>query len=188
MKLDSFFNPFSVGDGNNSGGGSTLEFFNVIPAENVTVYGKPVKIGTKVTWTGRVSFPSVGSGDKLAFILPENLRPFTKYVFKCGNGGYGYDYVGYILPNGEVHFVFGNSSAIAQGDFSWDVIEPQLYPTFSNKVASYTGGIEVIENMVIMQISLVLQNISTGWQNSLMTIPSAVIPATVQCPFVVSMV
>jgi hypothetical protein len=106
-------------------------------------------------------------------------------VFKCGNGGYVFDYNGYILPNGDVHFVFANSSSIAQGYFSWDIIEPDIFPTFSDKVASYTGGIEVIENMAVMQISLVLQNVSTGWQTNLMVMPSAVIPSTVQCPFVV---
>jgi hypothetical protein len=166
-------------------GGGIPEFYTVTPASGVTVYGAPVKTGNKVTWTGRASFPSSGSGDKLAFTLPETLRPFTKYPFKCGNGGYGWDYDGYILPNGEVHFVFGNSSAIAQGDFSWDVITPTLNPTFSAKVASHTGGIEVIRNMAIMQISISLQNVSTGWQTNLMVMPSAVIPSTVQCPFVV---
>lgn len=186
MKLDNFFNPFSVGDGDNSGKGSTFEFFDVTPVENVTVYGKLVKIGTKVTWTGRASFSSIVSGDKLAFILPENLRPFTKYVFKCGNGGYGYDYDGYILPNGEVHIVFKNSSSIAQGVFSWDVIEPDYQVIVdTTKVTSSSGGIAVIDNMAIMQVSLTLDNFSTGWQNALLTVPSDVPIPSAQCPFCV---
>lgn len=174
-----------AGSGGGSGG-EKPEFFTVTPATGVTVFGKPVKVGTKVTWTGRASFASNVSGDKLAFTLPPEIRPYTKYLFKCGNGGYGYDYAGYILPNGEVHIVFGNSSAIAQGDFSWDVIEPDYQVIVdTTKVTSSSGGIAVIGNMAIMQVSLTLGNFSTGWQNSLLTVPNDVpIPST-QCPFCV---
>lgn len=175
----------SLIDGYGGGGSVAPEFYTVTPASGVTVYGTPVKIGSKVTWTGRAAFSSAVYGDHLVFTLPENLRPYTKYLFKCGNGGYGYDYDGYILPNGEVHIVFKNNSSFAQGEFSLDVITPTLNPTFSAKVASHTGGIEVIRNMAIMQISLGLQNVSTGWQTNLMVMPSSVIPSTVQCPFVV---
>lgn len=174
-----------AGSGGGSGG-EKPEFFTVTPATGVTVFGKPVKVGTKVTWTGRASFASNVSGDKLAFTLPPEIRPYTKYLFKCGNGGYGYDYAGYILPNGEVHIVFGNSSSIAQGDFSWDVIEPDYQVSVdTTKVTSSSGGIAVIDNMAIMQVSLTLDNFSTGWQNALLTVPSDVpIPST-QCPFCV---
>lgn len=176
----------TAGGGGGGGGGSIVpEFFTVTPATGVTVYGTPVKIGNKVTWTGRALFSSSASGDRLAFTLPEDIRPFTKYLFKCGHGGYGFDYTGYVLPNGEVHFVFESSGTFVQADMSWDIITPNLYPTFSEKVASYTGGIEVVENMAIMQISLTLQNVSTGWQNALMVMPSTVIPSIAQCPFVI---
>lgn len=170
--------------GGGGGGGETPEFIEVTPATGVTLYGDVVKTGSKVTWTGCASFSSSGSGDRLAFTLPEEIRPYTKYLFKCGNGGYGYDYTGYILPNGEVHIVFANSSAMAIGDFSWDVITPSVQVAVdASKVTSSTGGIQVIGTMAIMQVSLVLGSYSTGWQNSLLTIPSDVSVPQTQCPF-----
>lgn len=170
--------------GGGGGGGETPEFIEVTPATGVTLYGDVVKTGSKVTWVGCASFASTGSGDRLAFTLPEEIRPYTKYLFKCGNGAYGYDYTGYVLPNGEVHIVFANSSAMAIGDFSWDVITPSVQVNVdTSKVTSSTGGIQVIGTMAIMQVSLVLDNYSTGWQNSLLTVPNTVSVPQTRSPF-----
>lgn len=165
--------------------GAVPVFYKVTPGPNVSaIVGSPVKIGPKVTWTGQVRFSSNVSGDKHIFTLPEELRPYTKYLFKCGNGGYGYDYTGYILPNGEVHVVFGNNSAIAQCDFQWDVITPE-YPVIvdTTKVSSFTGGIAIIDNMAIMQVSLVTNSFSAGWQNGLFTVPDIIPIPEEQVPF-----
>jgi len=168
--------------------GAVPVFYEVTPASDVSeVTGKPVKIGPKVTWTGRVTFKSSVSGDKLAFILPEEIRPFTKYLFKCGNGGYGFDYTGYILPNGEVHIaISGNSAAIVAGDFSWDVITPEYQVSVdTTKVSSSSGGIQIIDNMAIMQVSITMGNFSTGWQTGLFTVPPEVPIPSYQFPFCV---
>ena len=165
--------------------GAVPIFYDVTPAAGVNaIIGKLVKIGPKVTWTGQVRFSSNVTSDKHIFTLPEELRPYTKYLFKCGNGGYGWDYTGYILPNGEVHVVFGNNSAIAQCDFQWDVITPE-YPVIvdTTKVSSFTGGIAIIDNMAIMQVSLVTNNFSAGWQNGLFTVPDTIPIPEEQVPF-----
>lgn len=165
--------------------GAVPVFYEVTPGPNVSaIVGSPVKIGPKVTWTGQVQFSSNVYGDKHIFTLPEELRPYTKYLFKCGNGGYGYDYTGYILPNGEVHVVFGNNATIAQCDFQWDVITPE-YPVIvdTTKVSSFTGGIAIIDNMAIMQVSLVTSNFSAGWHNALITVPDTIPIPEEQVPF-----
>lgn len=165
--------------------GAVPTFYDVTPATGVNaIIGKPVKIGPKVTWTGQVQFSANAYGDKHIFTLPEELRPYTKYLFKCGNGGYGYDYTGYILPNGEVHVVLGNNSSITQCDFQWDVITPE-YPVIvdTTKVSSFTGGIAIIDNMAIMQVSLVTSNFSAGWHNSLFTVPDTIPIPEEQVPF-----
>ncbi len=167
------------------GGGEKPEFYTVTAASGVSsIYGSLVKTGHKATWTGRVEFSSTVSGDKHVFTLPTEVRPYTKYLFKCGTGGSAYDDTGYVLPNGEVHVVLASNKSFVMGDFSWDVITPQYYPVYdTTKVTDSSGGIEVVGNMVIMQVSFTAPNISTGWQQDIFTIPSEVRPSSNQCPF-----
>lgn len=171
--------------GYGGGGGDIPEFYTPTAATGVsTIYGKIVKMGHKVTWTGRVDFTSTTSGDKHIFTLPANLRPYTKYLFKCGSGGSANDDTGYILPNGEVHIALGSTKAFTIGDMSWDIITPDYTVSVDTaKVTSSSGGLEKIGNLAIMQVSFTVSGISTGWHSNIITIPTGVRPQSSQCPF-----
>lgn len=171
--------------GYGGGGGDAPQWITVTAASGVTIYGNVVKTGHKVTWTGRAEFSSSVSGDRLIFTLPTGTIPYFKYLFKCGSGGSGYDDTGYILPNGEVHVVIANTKNFVNCAFSWDVIDPAYTPTYTAKIATAAGGVELIDGMAIMQLDLSLQNISTGWQWGILTIPPAVRPISDQYPFCV---
>ncbi len=167
------------------GGGDTPEFYTPTPATGVsTIYGTVVKVGHKVTWTGRVDFTSTTYGDKHIFTVPAELRPYTKYLFKCGSGGSASYDTGYILPNGEVHIVLASNKSFTMGDMSWDIITPGYTVSVdSAKVTSSSGGLEKIGDLAIMQVSITVSGISAGWHSNIITIPSGVRPLSAQCPF-----
>lgn len=173
------------GYGGGGGGGDTPVFYTPTAASGVSyTYASLVKIGTKVSFVGRVDLSSSFSGDNTLFTLPSAVRPFIKYTSKCGTTSSTSDDICYILPNGEFHIVFSQSRNYAQWAVTWDVITPTHSPTVdSTKVSSSAGGIQIIENMAILQLSLTLQNVSTGWQSGIITIPSEVCPASTQSPF-----
>ena len=160
-------------------------FYTPTPATGVsTIYGKIVKTGHKVTWTGRVDFTSTTSGDKHIFTPPEELRPYTKYLFKCGSGGSSNDDTGYVLPNGEVHIALASTKSFTMGDISWDIITPDYtVDVDTTKVTASSGGLEKIGNLVIMQVSFTVSGIGTGWHQNIITVPDEVRPASTQCPF-----
>lgn len=160
-------------------------FYTATPETGVSAtYGKIVKTGHKVTWTGRVDFTGTTSGDKHIFTLPSELRPYTKYLFKCGSGGSSYDDTGYVLPNGEVHIALGSTKAFTMADMSWDIITPDYtVDVDTSKVTDSSGGLEKIGNLVIMQVSFTVSGIGTGWHYNIITIPDGVRPTSSQCPF-----
>lgn len=144
---------------------------------------KPVRFGTKVTCSGRVDFTSYVSGDRLLFTLPSEVRPFIKYLYKCGDGGRTYDDTGYVLPNGEVRVQLGASKQFLQYDFSWDVITPEYFPVVDeSRITSYSGGIAIIDGVAIMQLSFTLKTLSTGWQLDLLSIPNSVLSSSLVYP------
>ena len=166
------------------GGGDVPIFYNVTPASGVTVFGKPVKFGTKVSWCGQIGFGATVSGDRLIFTLPAELCPYIKYIFTCGGDDSSTNDIGYILPNGEVHVILSNSKSHVNGIFTWDVITPQYLPTVDvSKVSSFTGGVQVIDNMAVMQISFTVTGISSGWHLTLIKIPESIAPDGDRCPF-----
>ena len=170
--------------GYGGGSGDTPVFYTPTAASGVSyTYASLVKTGTKVSFVGRVDLSSNFSGDKTLFTLPSAVRPLIKYISKCGTTSSTSDDVCYILPNGEFHVVFSQSKNYAQWSITWDVITPTYSPTVdSTKVSSSSGGIQLIGNMAILQLSLTLQNVSTGWQSGIITIPSEVCPASTQRP------
>ena len=167
------------------GGGDTPVFYTPTAATGVsTIYGKIVKNGHKVTWTGRVDFTSYTSGDKHIFTLPSELRPYTKYLFKCGSGGSAYDDTGYVLPNGEVHIALGSNKSFTMADMSWDIITPDYTVAVdTSKVTASSGGLEKIGSLIIMQVSFTFSGIGEGWHNGIFTVPTGVRPTSTQCPF-----
>lgn len=175
----------SLISGYGGGGGDTPVFYTPTAATGVSyTYASLVKIGTRASFIGRVDLSSSSSGDKLLFTLPSAVRPLIKYMSKCGTTSSSSDDTCYILPNGEFHVVISQSKNYAQWSITWDVITPTYFPTVnSSKVSVSSGGIQLIGNMAILQISLTLQNISTGWQSGIMTIPSGACPANTQSPF-----
>lgn len=160
-------------------------FYTVTPETGVSaIYGTVVKTGHKVTWTGRVDFTSNTSGDKHIFTLPSELRPYTKYLFKCGSGGSANDDTGYVLPNGEVHIALGSTKSFTMADMSWDIITPDYTVDVDTaKVTDSSGGLEKIGNLVIMQVSFTVSGIGKGWHNGILTIPTDVRPTSTQFPF-----
>lgn len=177
----------SLISGYGGGGGDTPVFYTPTPATGVsTIYGKIVKMGHKVTWTGRVDFTSTTSGDKHIFTLPSELRPYTKYLFKCGSGGSSNDDTGYVLPNGEVHIALASNKSFTMADMSWDIITPDYTVSVDTaKVTASSGGLEKIGSLVIMQVSFTVSGISTGWHSNIITVPTGVRPSSSQCPFVI---
>lgn len=174
----------SSGGGGGGSGGDTPVFYTVTPETGVTVFGNPVKVGTKVTWTGQIGFGSSVSGDRLIFTLPAELCPYIKYIFTCGGDDSSTNDIGYILPNGEVHVILSNSKSHVNGVFTWDVITPQYLPTVDNtKVSSVAGGVQVVGNMAVMQISFTVTGISSGWHLELVKIPESIAPNGDRCPF-----
>jgi hypothetical protein len=175
----------SLISGYGGGGGDTPVFYTPTPATGVsTIYGKIVKMGHKVTWTGRVDFPSNTSGDKHIFTLPSDLRPYTKYLFKCGSGGSAYDDTGYVLPNGEVHIVLASNKSFTMADMSWDIITPDyIVSVNTSKVTASSGGLEKIGSLVIMQVSFTVSGIGEGWHSGIFTVPTGVRPTSTQFPF-----
>ena len=171
--------------GYGGGGGEAPEYYTPTAASGVSsIYGIIIKLGHKATWTGRVDFTSTTSGDKHIFTLPSGIRPYTKYLFKCGSGGSANDDTGYILPNGEVHVVLGSSKSFTMADMSWDIISPGYTVSVdSAKVTSSSGGIEKIGDMAILQVSITVSGISTGWHSNIITVPTGVRPLSSQCPF-----
>lgn len=171
--------------GYGGGGGDTPVFYVPSAASGVSsIYGSIIKLGHKVTWVGQVYFTSTTSGDKHIFTLPAELRPYTKYLFKCGSDSSATDDTGYILPNGEVHIVLASSKSFSAGDMSWDIITPGYTVSVdSAKVSSSSGGIEKIDDLAIMQVSITVSGISAGWQANIITVPSGVRPLSEQCPF-----
>jgi hypothetical protein len=160
-------------------------FYDATPETGVSViYGKIVKTGHKVTWTGRVDFTSTTYGDKHIFTLPSELRPYTKYLFKCGSGGAAYDDTGYVLPNGEVHISLGSNKAFTMADMSWDIITPDYTVSVdTSKVTAFSGGLEKIGSLVIMQVSFTFSGIGEGWHSNIFTVPTGVRPTSTQFPF-----
>lgn len=177
----------SLISGYGGGGGDTPVFYTPTAATGVsTIYGTIVKMGHKVTWTGRVDFTSTTSGDKHIFTLPEELRPYTKYLFKCGSGGSSNDDTGYVLPNGEVHIVLASNKSFTMADMSWDIITPDYTVSVDTaKVTTSSGGLEKIGSLVIMQVSFTVSGIATGWHSNIITVPTGVRPSSSQCPFVI---
>ena len=171
--------------GYGGGGGDVPVFYTPTAATGVSsIYGKIIKVGHKVTWVGQVYFTSTTSGDKHIFTLPVELRPFTKYLFKCGSDSSPSDDTGYILPNGEVHIVLSSSKSFSAGDMSWDIITPEYTVSVdSAKVTSSSGGLEKIGDLAIMQVSITVSGISAGWHSNILTVPSGVRPLSEQCPF-----
>lgn len=166
------------------GGGDIPVFYNVTPASGVTVFGKPVKTGTKVSWCGQIGFGSSVYGDRLIFTLPAELCPYIKYIFTCGGDDSSTNDIGYILPNGEVHVILANSKSHVNGIFEWDVILPQYLPTVDTaKVSAVTGGVQVVNSMAVMQISFTVTGISSGWHLTLIKIPESIAPDGDRCPF-----
>lgn len=175
----------TAGGGGGGGGGDTPVFYTPTAASGISyTYASLVKIGTKVSFVGRVDLSANTSGDKTLFTVPAEVTPLIKYISKCGTNSSSSDDTCYILPNGEFHVVLAQSKNYAQWSITWDVITPTYFPTVdTNNVSDFTGGIQLIENMAILQVSLTLQNVSTGWKSGIITIPAEVCPANTQSPF-----